>query len=111
MARGKLTPLPSLLYAQSQDNGDRSMRAAGRIRWNADDFNAASESLDAFVVACYGEGEEGRRRFLLARALEEHGFLHVGMSMAELEAALATPVVGPGLSLRLPVHREGVAHA
>ena len=35
----------TIAYATAQDAGTRSMRAAGRQKWNEDDFNAATAEL------------------------------------------------------------------
>jgi hypothetical protein len=37
-----------LAMAASHDEGNRSMRRAGRKRWNRDDYNAACEAMDRF---------------------------------------------------------------
>lgn len=37
-----LIPTPAIARAAGHDAGDRSMRAAGRRRWNQDDWNAAA---------------------------------------------------------------------
>lgn len=35
-----------IAHAASRDAGDRHMRAAGRAKWNEDDWNAAVEEYD-----------------------------------------------------------------
>lgn len=38
----RLNPDRHLVNAAAQDAGNRSMRRAGRTKWNADDWNAAA---------------------------------------------------------------------
>ena len=35
----------AMIYAASRDAGNRSMRAAGRTKWNRADFNAAAKEF------------------------------------------------------------------
>jgi hypothetical protein len=42
----KLTLTPALAKAAAMDAGNRSMRKAGRVAWNEDDFDTATSELD-----------------------------------------------------------------
>lgn len=46
-------PVLTYAYAHSAawDAGNRSMRAAGRDRWNDDDYSAAARAFDALQAA------------------------------------------------------------
>jgi hypothetical protein len=41
-----ITPTHELAHAAGRDAGNRSMRAAGRTRWNDDDWNAAAATYE-----------------------------------------------------------------
>ena len=39
----------AMCYAAGQDAGNRSMRAAGRVEWNEDDWNAAAAEFARLI--------------------------------------------------------------
>lgn len=42
-----------LARAAATDAGNRSMRKAGRTKWDADDFNAAAQEYDRLLTQKY----------------------------------------------------------
>ena len=46
--RTKIVMTYDLAMAASRDEGNRSMRKAGRTKWNVDDWNAACDALDRY---------------------------------------------------------------
>ena len=50
----KMQPLPSLLRASAWDAGNFSAAKAGRKVWSRKDYNAAADTQDRLVRACYG---------------------------------------------------------
>lgn len=102
MARS-LLPLPSFIRASAQDAGDMSMRAAGRSRWNNDDWNRMCEVQDRLIRSTYGSERDHNDpdmcfiRFQHAERLEKAGKLRATMKPAEFAAAVAptpSPVIG-----------------
>lgn len=53
MPRPNLTP--EIARAAGWDAGNRSMRAAGRTRWNEDDWNAACEVTNRLMAMLLSE--------------------------------------------------------
>lgn len=44
MSRGRITPTLAICVAAGLDAGNRQMQAAGRARWNEDDYNRAAKT-------------------------------------------------------------------
>lgn len=89
-----LNPLPSFLRASAQDAANTKMRAAGRTKWNDDDWNTAAETLERLVGACYGRDGDNQAamcfyRFQLAEKLEREGKLNTGTKAADFERLVA----------------------
>jgi len=51
MAHATLTP--QIAYAAGQDAGNRSMRKAGRTKWNRTDYNAAAHETNRLMAALF----------------------------------------------------------
>ena len=66
-----MNPLPSLIRASAHDAGSRSMRAAGRTKWNDDDWNAMVAEQDRLIAATYGRGPEALCKFGFAEAMHQ----------------------------------------
>jgi hypothetical protein len=58
----------AIARAAGRDEGNRSMRAAGRSAWNEDDWNAACETFDR-LMALAGEPAPLRLRSRAPRAV------------------------------------------
>ena len=69
---------PGLAWAAGRDAGNRSMRAAGRTVWNADDYDAAQETYErlaregGFWVDEEANNPRSLDRFFALQALD-HG--------------------------------------
>jgi len=82
-----MNPLPSLLRASAFDAANMRMRAAGRTKWNRDDYNEAARTQERLIRACYGRAGDDNNpnmvyiRFQVAAQLERAGHLHLSSDM------------------------------
>ena len=80
-----MNPLPSLIRASAQDAAAMSMRAAGRTKWNDDDWNAMCETQERLIRACYGRERDHNNpnmcyiRFSVAEELEKQRVITLTM--------------------------------
>lgn len=44
-----MTLTKAMCYSAGRDAGNRSMRKAGRAKWNQDDYNAAAEEFERLL--------------------------------------------------------------
>jgi len=71
-----MNPLPSLLRASAWDAANMRMRAAGRSKWNREDYNEAARTQERLIRACYGRPGDANNpnavyiRFQIAEQLE-----------------------------------------
>ena len=85
-----IAPLPSLIRASAHDAASMSMRAAGRTKWNDDDWNAMCETQERLIRACYGRESDHNQpnmcyiRFSVAEALQNQGVFTLKSKPAEI---------------------------
>lgn len=90
-----LVPLPSFLRASSQDAADMQMRAAGRTRWNDDDWNLNAETLERLTRATFGRPSDHNDqdmcfiRFQQAERAERRGELNSRSTADDFARAIA----------------------
>lgn len=77
-----MNPLPSLIRASAWDAGNRSMAAAGRSVWSAEDRDAAGEEQESLIRACYVRDTDtdprmAYVRFGYAEAMQKAGLLNL----------------------------------
>lgn len=98
---GQLNPLPSFLRASAQDAANMQMRAAGRTRWNDDDWNQSADRLDRLIRSYYGKVGENEPnacfiRFTIAEQWEKARLIGTESDWAEvwgaINDAMNTPV-------------------
>jgi hypothetical protein len=83
-----LNPLPSFIRASAQDAGDMHMRAAGRSKWNDDDWNRMCEVQERLIRSLYGRASDHNQpdycyiRFHVAEQLERAGHLTLKSNIA-----------------------------
>ena len=91
--RNTVMPLPSLIRASGQDAGNASMRAAGRIKWNDDDWNAAAGTQERLIRSIYGRETDHNNepnccyiRFSFAEAMEKRGDFNLASDLDKVFA-------------------------
>ena len=92
-----LVPLPSLIRASAQDAGNASMRKANRAKWSEDDYNAACETQERLVRACYGRDGENETdtcfvRFQIAEKWERAGKIGLKSDWSQIAAEIDAEV-------------------
>ena len=85
-----MNPLPSLLRASAFDAANMRMRAAGRSKWNRDDYNEAARTQERLIRACYGRAGDANNpnivyiRFQIAEQLERAGQFDLWTDVTEV---------------------------
>jgi hypothetical protein len=87
-----MNPLPSLVRASAWDAANMRMRAAGRSKWNRDDYNEAARTQERIIRTCYGRKSDEKNsnvvyiRFQIAEQLERAGHFDLWSDVTKVHA-------------------------
>lgn len=110
-SRNTIIPLPSLIRASAWDAGSNSMRKAGRTKWSRVDRQAAADTQDRLIRACYGREWDRPTsnlpfiRFQIAEQMQKAGRFTLDSDFREIcEDIDASLISSVGIPLTHDVH-------
>jgi hypothetical protein len=95
-----MNPLPSLVRASAWDAANMRMAAAGRSKWNRDDYNHAARTQERIIRTCYGRSGETKKdnacfiRFSIAEALDRAGLFTLQSDFAAVSREIDRLMAG-----------------
>lgn len=95
-----LNPLPSLIRASAHDAAAASARKACRKAWSRADYNAACETQNRLIRACYGRSDDSDERlcfirFQIAEQFEREGRFGLDTPMVKVHRAIDLVMSAP----------------
>lgn len=101
----RINPLPSLIRASAWDAGNTNMRDAGRKVWNAEDRDAAAQTQERLIRACYSRAWDNsisKRcyiRFSMAEQAERDGTFDLKTNFKKLSTLIDDALAASGMSV------------